>query len=329
MNDSVHSYMLCILSTSVAAATDGGGPSVDKLVARVAALEKELQAARQQVHRLRAELAPARSSPSALKATLHVAHLTNGSIPMPASTENVIMEIGCSDMFTLDEHLLPHDTNFLISFEPLLEKYAVLLARGTPRFHPEGGGDRSVPLAHHHRRGVVLPIAVSPQGGAVGSFKVSTRAGCSSMLPVVNSTSWGQFCAELLDTREVPSISLETALGLVPPHLPVAHLKLDVQGVDLALIQSVDAALLRRRVSTFSMEVVAEDCNPLYVGQPRCAEVLRYARSIGYVPYGEEGARGGKSFSCRGWRECDEVKEASCSVKMCEKDINFQRRAES
>ena len=316
--------MLSVVAAAALAAPDGG-PTVSALESRVAHLEKELQATRQQVHRLRAELAPARSSSNALKATVQIAHLTNGSIAMPASIESVMMEVGCSDMFTLDEELRAEHNKFLVSFEPLLEKYAVLLARGTPRFHPQGGGDRSVPLGYHHRTGVVLPIAVSPHGGAIADFKVSTRAGCSSMLSVVNSTTWGEFCAELLDTREVPSISLKTALGLVPAHLNVEHLKLDVQGVDLALIQSVEPTLFRGRVERFSMEVVADDCNALYEGQPRCTEVLRYARSIGYVPYGTDIFHKGKRFSCTGWRECDEVKEASCAVSVCEKDINFEK----
>ena len=84
---------------------------------------------------------------------------------------------------------------FLVSFEPLLDKYAVLLSRGTRRFHPEGGGDRSVPLAHHHKRGIVLPLAISPKGGWI-NFYVSTVAGCSSMLRVNRSVSWaGGDCA--------------------------------------------------------------------------------------------------------------------------------------
>jgi FkbM family methyltransferase len=248
---------------------------------------------------------------------------------MPATTKFVLIEIGCSDMFTMDVERMddPHlQDTFLISFEPLLEKYAVLLARGTNRFHPQGGGDRSVPLAHHHQRGVVLPLAVSPQGGQI-DFKVSDQAGCSSMLTLNQSAVWAGDggCLRQLDTREVPSITLDSALGLAGRR-QIMHLKLDVQGVDLSLIRSVDPRRLRRQVQSFSMEVVADDCPSLYVGQPHCSEVIAYARSIGYKPNPNEADERAGSIRCAGWRLCEENKEISCDQVLCERDFNFDRR---
>ena len=119
--------------------------------------------------RLRAELAPSRPLASALMASVQVAELTSeGSLPLPPNTTHALVEIGCSDVQTMDEERLdrPADaTAFLLSFEPLLDKYAVLLHRGTTRYHG-GKGDMAVPLAHHHRRGVVLPLGVSAHGTA-------------------------------------------------------------------------------------------------------------------------------------------------------------------
>ena len=70
-----------------------------------------------------------------LLATTSIAALApdGQSLRMPPSTEYVLMEIGCSDWDTMDETDLDQHRGrgFLISFEPLLDKYAVLLARGT------------------------------------------------------------------------------------------------------------------------------------------------------------------------------------------------------
>jgi hypothetical protein len=100
----------------------------------------------------------------------------DGGLVMPPTTRHVIIEIGCSDRDTADDLLLPHDPHaFLISFEPLLDKYSLLLGRGTSRYHANKK-DLSVPLGHHHPRGVVLPLAVSPAGAGVASINVSRYA---------------------------------------------------------------------------------------------------------------------------------------------------------
>ena len=67
----------------------------------------------------------------------------------------------------------------MIAFEPLLDKYAVVLARGTRRYH-KSQIDMAVPLARHHKRGILLPLALSPTGGPV-NLTVMERAGCSSI----------------------------------------------------------------------------------------------------------------------------------------------------
>ena len=63
-------------------------------------------------------------------------------------------------------HPPPRGASFLLSFEPLVDKYALLLAKGTKRF-VGSKKDIAVPLGRHHKRGVVLPFAVSPAGGDI------------------------------------------------------------------------------------------------------------------------------------------------------------------
>jgi hypothetical protein len=133
--------------------------------------------ARSVVARLQDELPPVSSGPSSLSASVQLAILDgNGSLVVPPTTKFVWMEIGCSDRDTLDEQLDAHEGGFLVSFEPQLDKFAVLLARGTTRTYGKRT-DHSVPLGHHHKRGLVLPLAVSPQGGPI-DFRVQHVAGC-------------------------------------------------------------------------------------------------------------------------------------------------------
>jgi hypothetical protein len=234
--------------------------------------------------RLHGELHAGKKGDGFLSAHIQLAALDRfGAIQMPRNATHVLMEIGCSDFHTLDEDELPRDASaFLISFEPLIDKYAVLLSRGSRSgaFY-NWGKDKAVPLGHHHKRGVVLPLAVSPSGGDI-TFHVSKIAGCSSMLALNVNTSWGKQCLDSLEERTVPSISLASALGLAG-RLPIRHLKIDAQGVDMTLIKSVSAKVLQERVRSISMELPASDCQPLYKGQPRCPEMMGAMRDLGYA----------------------------------------------
>ena len=122
---------------------------------------------------------------TSLTATMQIATLKKGKLLMPSSPTSpttLIVEIGLSDRNTADEELLPHyPSSFLVSFEPLLDKFAVNLAKGTTRFHGNRK-DAAVPLGFHHHRGIILPLAVTPNGGPV-DFHVSRVAGCSSAMP--------------------------------------------------------------------------------------------------------------------------------------------------
>ena len=231
---------------------------------------------------LRAQLAQTANinMASALFAPLQIASLTSqGAIPMPPDVEHVLMEIGCSDRHTLDDVLGQRPRAFLIAFEPLLDKYAVLLARGTKRYHGTKA-DRSVPLAHHHERGVVLPLAVAGTAG-MHNFSVASIAGCSSLSTVNVHAGWAPWCRRQIESRLVPSITLSAALRLSGA-LPVRELKIDAQGVDFAIVQSARPALLRRKVESIELEVRASDCQPLYHGQAGCDEVVAYMASIGF-----------------------------------------------
>lgn len=284
-----------------------------------------------QLARLAAELRTPAAALAAgpLLANLHVGTLGvgTGALALPAGFKSSILEIGCSDFGTADEELLPrpqHADAFLLSFEPLLDKYAVLAARGTTRYHNHTR-DRSVSLGHHHRRGVVLPLAVSPTGGPI-NFTVGHIAGCSSMLPVANARSaFASWCGSRRETRIVPSISLETAIGLLGPDLPISVLKIDAQGVDFKLLKAAPRELVRRRVETIQMETRSPTCPLLYEGQSTCDEVYKYMTSLGY------GVRGpGRMRENRGCPPGLKADKTACSISTplyncCEQNVAYVR----
>ena len=239
------------------------------------------------------------ASSSTLFATLHVAHLRDGAIDVPGGTRRILIEIGCSDRDTMDiDELDKNDRNaslndsFLISFEPLLDKYATLLARGNGRFNGPRATDRTVPLGHHHPRGVILPFAVAPRARKSGlaPINVSRIAGCSSLMPFNENTTWGSQCFShdpqagggTFESRLVPTIGITQALALAPAHLPIEKLKLDAQGLDFDILKAAGTEGLRR-VRAIELEVVKKSCPTLYQGQATHLTVNSHLRKAGFV----------------------------------------------
>ena len=145
-----------------------------------------------------------------LFARVHVAHMAGGRLKIPAKASPIIVEIGTSDRDTADVELLPHyPSGFLVSLEPMLDKYARGLAR-----QPRWAGDTWQPLGQHHKRGFVLPFAVSPDAGVV-TLNAGANSGCSSVLPTARNASFGYWCKDIKERRQVPSVTLETVLRWV------------------------------------------------------------------------------------------------------------------
>ena len=211
-------------------------------------------------------------------ARVQVAAFTKqGLLPIPANL-SVVIEVGVSDRDTLDQELLGHyDNYFLVSMEPVVDKYARGLARNRL-----GGGDEFQRLAHHHDRGIILPMAISdgPIGGKVLAFNVGQTSGCSSAMALNRGSNRLKWCRGLAERREVPSIPLSVLLGWIGR--PVELIKIDAQGLDLRIIQSAGASI--PSVRRFSMEVVSDDCSGLYVGQPNCSQVVGRAAELGFRP---------------------------------------------
>jgi hypothetical protein len=226
------------------------------------------------------------SSPlnSMLSVTIDVARLrANGTLAIPAGTREILIEVGANTRNTADVELLPARPHaFLITFEPILDKYGTLLSRNSH-------ADRKSPLGHHHKRGLVLPIAVSADEGHATFHMDGDIDGCASLLPASRVRSF-KGCATpdaaSREERKVPTVSLRTVLGKWLAWeggggWPVAYLKVDAQGYDLQVVES--AGELLDRVEQLEIEVVRDSCGAMYVGAPNCSAAVAYMARRGYT----------------------------------------------
>ena len=221
---------------------------------------------------------PVEATETGLFARIQLAPLVRGHLDIPHD-KRIVLEIGASDRDTLDQWLPRWNDSFLLTAEPLLDKYARGMARDKGY-----AGDQFQPLGRAHPNAIILPFAVGPSSTPVGvtKFYVGRNAGCSSALPLLRNSSRLSWCRAQTEQREVPLVTLERLLTWVGPSRPIDFIKVDAQGLDMGVIES--AGPLLSRVRAFSVEVVSDICAPLYEGQPQCSEVMRRARALGFEP---------------------------------------------
>ena len=173
---------------------------------------------------------------------------------------------------------------FVLAFEPLLDKYSRQLARfSTPLTYHKN----AVPLGHFDSQGIILPFAISSEEGNA-TFHVQALDGCSSLLKFGERklAGYGRHvtttCKDAVETRTVPTISLKTVLERwLPPHLRATRLKVDAQGMDMAIVNTAGPRLADFDI--VKMESYPSDCEPMYEGMPLCTEIVRNMLSKGFV----------------------------------------------
>ena len=268
------------------------------------------------------------SSATAVRATLDVLELSEGRVPVPANLTHTVIEIGCNG------HNLAWDTPFdvkgvdgiqqgvplsaqphvlLMSFEPLLDKYAQYLSIQSAPLHSQEMSDRrdnrgrkslwsrveqparagwSVP-----DRALVLPFAVgAPEGTA--DFHVALSDGCSSLLPMDadrnldfrarRKNDWmvgfmQKLCGRGAAVRRVPVVSLGTILDQWLPDRTIDFLRVDAQGYDLRVILSAPPRALAR-VRVLELEMTSSDLKLPYAGADSCPEVVGNLSRLGFRP---------------------------------------------
>ena len=157
-----------------------------------------------------------------LTVPLHVANLIDGELSdLPQGDAPILIEIGSSDRNTLDVELLPRLPDaFLVTAEPLVDKYARALSR---RVTAKQARDTFEPLGRHHERGLVLPIAIGPAPSDGRTAVFNAVGGCSSLLSVQRNASFGSWCFGVREQRRVRVFPLSVLLSWVPAAAHASH----------------------------------------------------------------------------------------------------------
>lgn len=238
---------------------------------------------------------------------IHVATLdAAGRLAIPAD-KYLVVEVGANTQNTVDQTLLPVNADaFVLTFEPLLDKYGSLLARNS-------APDTYSPLGFHHPRGIVLPMAIaSGEPFAWRSLRVHDVDGCSSLLE-------GD-CGSFIETRGVPTVPLRHVLDVWLGGRRVDYVKIDAQGADLDVVRSAGPSL--RAVASLSVEVPA-DGSPTYAGELTCSAMLDELALLGLSPVGAKRMHEARftrvNFTKDGtWRGCETFLDVkSIEILLC------------
>jgi FkbM family methyltransferase len=212
------------------------------------------------------------TAPGSLVVPLTVANdlLADGSLPRPAGTKRLWIEVGANNWDLLVDELneTEHEDVWLITFEPIPHKYAFLVAR-----HPESsvhGSNQGIGFAHPRAR--VFPMAI-----------VAGKDGLSwDMLSIPKADSGSSFLGEELERRDVehvlvPTISLEVVLREWLRGHDVDLLKVDAQGKDLQVLESAGREIERIKAVVLELHEV-----PRYTGGIRCSDAILKLDRLGF-----------------------------------------------
>jgi FkbM family methyltransferase len=127
---------------------------------------------------------------------------------------------------------------------------------------------------------VVLPMAIAEKDGSA-NFYVNAYDYASSLLPFNEEglRAWEGQELKVDSVVTVPTIRLDTLMSMLEIK-KVDFLKIDTQGMDLAVIRSAGARL--RDVGEIKLEVWVAPV-PLYAGAPSKDEVVAFLEDAGFV----------------------------------------------
>jgi FkbM family methyltransferase len=127
---------------------------------------------------------------------------------------------------------------------------------------------------------VVIPIAVAEKDGCA-DFYINAFDAASSLLPFDGAAlrSWiGEYELKVDSVMTVPTIRLDTLMDLLDIQ-GVDYLKVDAQGMDLAVVRSAGSRLQDIRRITVEVDINPES---LYTGAARKDDVLQYLSNAGF-----------------------------------------------
>jgi FkbM family methyltransferase len=131
---------------------------------------------------------------------------------------------------------------------------------------------------------LVIPIAIAEKDGSA-DFHINEFEMASSLLPLheAGARSWVGIEPHKVECSvTVPTLRLETLMGFLGIE-KVDFLKIDAQGMDLAILRSAGARL--SDITKIELEVEVAPL-PLYSGAPSKDEVLRFLGEAGFTLVG-------------------------------------------
>jgi FkbM family methyltransferase len=138
----------------------------------------------------------------------------------------------------------------------------------------------AVRLMGHASNYIVIPMAVAEEEGQA-EFHINQFTASSSLLPMNEESrkTWiGGEALAVESTTMVPTIRLDTFMRLAGIE-KVDYLKIDAQGMDLAVLRSVGSRLAD--VAKITIEVTVSP-RPLYVGATSKVEAVRFLQQAGF-----------------------------------------------
>lgn len=239
------------------------------------------------------------TSGDVIHAQLDLLELTNGEIPIPSAITHVIIEIGVNnpsaslwnDSLPMEIPGVPRGAKIkdlshvlLVSFEPLLDKWAALVRSG------DDMKSRSPGWSDEGRR-IALPFAVGESDGSA-TFNVARLDGCSSMLPIDAHQLRGVWknrkhyfmttkCSKQVGRpRTVPVVSLDTVIGTWLAGRNISLVKIDAQGYDVSVAKS--GKNVTSSIGVVMLEITANQCHLGYVGADTCDTAVRTMQDLGF-----------------------------------------------
>ena len=187
------------------------------------------------------------------------------------------IEIGAHFLSRIPDEDLGED-DFLISFEPLLHKYAMLLSSG--KQNPK----HRQALGLSQERRMIFPFAVGCTTSRVTSFGVSEMDYCSSMLATQDPKKIRKdlhSCLRIAEQRQVPCISLKHIIQTWLSEKDIYYLKVDAQGMDLEIMRSAGSMI--SKIRKVQLEAACDTSPKAYPAAPNCSTIWNYMTRSGFT----------------------------------------------
>ena len=194
-------------------------------------------------------------------------------LPPPLQQLPVVVEIGVNK-----SPISPPKNTAILSFEPLLGRYAQVLSsnkQDTKRKNQPLGFRPSV-------NGIILPMGVLDHDG-YDTFRVSGHDGCSTFgNPVATTTQSVPInCTRTLETRMIPTVTLNTVIEQYLNGRTVEFLYLDGEGQDMQIMRG--ASRVMDKLPQVLLEIhMMHDHEHLYEGELSCQQVVDRMKEWGY-----------------------------------------------